>query len=128
MIPEVLSTCVLHGAQSTRWCAACDEEAGTQRDPWTGLEMTAEDRERKIIDALRSAGLDVTQVDLVLQTLARGNQSPSVSNEQLHRLLASVQSQSQSSPKTAPEDVNDAAAQLRASGWSEERIAAVLGA
>src|SRR5262252_6164957 len=93
MIAEINTTCVKHGKLETRYCPQCDSEAGIDRDPFTSLEVTPEVRKARVRDALSGAGLSSAQIDLVLSTLDTGQVpgQPSVSDDQLQRVLASLQ-------------------------------------
>lgn len=127
MAQETRSVCTIHGDSPYLWCTSCDQGANVERDLFTGAEVSKEMKRERIIDTLRSAGLSVDQVNLVMRTLESGEAG--VSDEQLSRVLASVQGSRVSAPQQAPtpaETPADAAAALREAGWSEDRIAQVV--
>lgn len=127
MIADVRSLCTIHGPSNFLWCPSCDDAASVERDPFTGRAVSAEEKRAAVLDALRVAGLSVAQVDLVMRTLESGESG--VSDDQLARVLSSVQGSRVSAPQeksAAPETPGDAAAALRDAGWSEDRIADAL--
>jgi hypothetical protein len=92
-VSEINTYCVIHGKADTRHCAACDSDAGIDRDMWTGFVVSPEQKRARVVDALREAGLSLVQVDLVMKTLAEDDGSGStrnVSDAQLTRVLDSL--------------------------------------